>query len=183
MRLFLPVKVKIHPLIVFSLRFSQAYRIINSKGVASMRVEINLSDKIDEPIVVIHANRINEEVNRILSALSNDANAPIFAYDRAEKRIVRINIEDIYIVRTEEGKTIIHGAADSYIHTKRLYEVEALLGSDFIRISKGSIVNIRKIQHFEPLSSGMMKVQMLNGAHDYVSRKFLREVKRIIIKR
>ena len=148
-----------------------------------MKVEISLSDKIDEPIVVIHANRMNEEVYRILSALSNDDNASIFVHDRTEKRIVRINIEDIYIVRTEEGKTIIHCAADSYRHTKRLYEVEALLGSDFIRISKGAIVNIRKIQHFEPLSSGMMKVQMLNGAHDFISRKFLREVRRRIIER
>lgn len=29
-----------------------------------MKVEISLSDKIDEPIVVIHANRMNEEVYR-----------------------------------------------------------------------------------------------------------------------
>ena len=57
-----------------------------------MKVEISLSDKIDEPIVVIHANRMNEEVYRILSALSNDANASIFVHDRTEKRIVRINI-------------------------------------------------------------------------------------------
>lgn len=59
----------------------------------------------------------------------------------------------------------------------RLYELETLLNTSFIRISKSSIVNIRKIDYVAPSLKGIMFIQLKNGLKDNISRNYLANFK------
>ena len=58
-----------------------------------------------------------------------------------------------------------------------MYELEQLLGPEFMRISKSIIVRIRKIESVEAVFNGMLLLHMKNGSREYVSRTYLPNLK------
>jgi DNA-binding LytR/AlgR family response regulator len=59
----------------------------------------------------------------------------------------------------------------------RLYQVEELLPSSFVKINQSCLANIRKIQRFQSTIGGTLQVVFENGYVDYVSRRQLKTVK------
>ena len=54
------------------------------------------------------------------------------------------------------------------------------MGSDFVRISKATIVNLKKIERVAPSLKGMMFIQLKNGLKDNISRKYLPDFKQAL---
>lgn len=55
-----------------------------------------------------------------------------------------------------------------------------MLGSNFMRISKSIIVNLRKIESVEASFNGMILLRMKNGSKEYVSRTYLPKIKQYL---
>lgn len=66
-----------------------------------------------------------------------------------------------------------------YSCSGRLYKIEELMGSGFLRISKSTIINLKYLDSVEPSFNRMMLVKLKNGSKDYVSRKYLPALKSI----
>ena len=64
-----------------------------------------------------------------------------------------------------------------YLIKKPLYQVEETLSPDFVRISKTTIVNLKKIARVAPSLKGMMFIELKNGLKDNISRKYLPDFK------
>ena len=84
------------------------------------------------------------------------------------------------MVLVEEEKRVIHGDKKQYRSGKRLYELEALLGPDFMRVSKSTIINLHLLDYVAPSLGGVMVLVMKNGLRDYISRKYLPAFKRYL---
>ena len=97
-----------------------------------------------------------------------------------DDKIVMLHPEDIYLVRVEAEKTVIHGDKKQYRSGKRLYELETLLGPDFMRVSKSTIINLHLLDYVAPSLGGVMVLVMKNGLRDYISRKYLPAFKRYL---
>ena len=54
------------------------------------------------------------------------------------------------------------------------------LDSNFVRVSKSTIVNLRKIKRVAPSLRGMMFIELKNGLKDNISRKYLPEFKKAL---
>lgn len=67
-----------------------------------------------------------------------------------------------------------------YPSRRRLYELTAQLGSDFMQISKQTVVRLACIQSVEAGFSGTLFVKLKNGLSDYVSRKYLPDFKQYL---
>lgn len=63
---------------------------------------------------------------------------------------------------------------------KALYQVEESLNGDFVRISKTTIVNLKKIKRVAPSLKGMMFIELKNGLKDNISRKYLPDFKQAL---
>ena len=81
--------------------------------------------------------------------------------------------------RVESEKVVIYDKNSNYKCGRRLYELEGQLGSGFLRISKSVLVNLRYLESIEPSFSGMLVV-LKNGCKDYVSRKYLPNLKKYL---
>ncbi len=136
-----------------------------------MRVSIDISGEYREPYAVIHTDRVTDEIRRIMDVFSSN-DTPITAFQN-EEDIVVLHPEDIYMVRVEDGDTIIYGQKNRYRSRKRLYAVEQQLGSQFMQISKSTLVNMAYMDCIEPGFSGTLLLKLKNGCKDYVSRKYL----------
>lgn len=139
-----------------------------------MKVKIEISN-VEMPYAVIYTNEITQEIQKAVSLL-NMTSEIITAND--DEKIVVIEPQKIYMIRVESSGTIIYCENKQYRSKKRLYELLAQLGGDFMQISKSAVINLKKIDYVEPSFSGMMKLFLKNKQSEYISRKYLPEFKR-----
>lgn len=139
-----------------------------------MRVEIKLSPDIEEAYAVIYCSEVTDEIQK-LSSLMEAGEHIVTARDN--ERIIVLRPKEIFMVRVECEKTVIHCRSQRYLSQKRLYELEQQLGKGFMRISKSAIINLSEIDCVEASFNGMMTLVLKNGSRDYISRKYLPDFK------
>ena len=137
-----------------------------------MKVNIDISPDYDEPYVVIYTNQVTDEIQRIADIFSGSSITMITATQNEEDLIV-LRPDEIYMVRIENGETVIYGKEQKYYSRKRLYELQQQLGRQFMQISKSTLVNLSYMESIEPGFSGTLLLKLKNGCKDYVSRKYL----------
>ena len=143
-----------------------------------MKVSVDISPEYKEPYAVIHTDKVTEEIQRMIDIFSV-SEAPITALQN-EEDIVVLQSKEIYMVRVEDGDTVIYGEKNKYRSKKRLYELGAQLGSQFMQISKTTLVNLSYMNSIEPGFSGTLLLKLRNGSSDYVSRKYLPAFKKYL---
>ena len=143
-----------------------------------MRVSVDISPEHKETYAVIYTDKMTDEIQRVMDSL-NASEKPIIAL-RNEEDMVILKPEEIYMVRVENGNSIIYGKDSNYRSRKRLYELQTLLGNQFMQISKSTLINLSYIDGVEPGFSGALLLKLKNGLRDYVSRKYLPEFKRYL---
>lgn len=86
---------------------------------------------------------------------------------------------DIACVTVLEGRTwAIDGQGARYRLKQRLYELEEMLPSSFIRINKSAIANENHLDRFTASFSGAVDAVFKNGYREYVSRRCFAQIKR-----
>ena len=143
-----------------------------------MKVTVDISNEYKEPYAVIHTDKITEEIQRIIDNFQVNE-APITALQNEEDMIV-LQPNEIYMVRVESGDTMIYGAKNKYRSRKRLYELGSQLGSQFMQISKSTLINLSYMDSIEPGFSGTLLLKLKNGNSDYVSRTYLPAFKKYL---
>ena len=143
-----------------------------------MKVKIDISAEYKEPFAVIHTDKVTDEISRIADLLST-SETPVTALQN-EEDIVILQPKDIFMVRVENGDTVIYGAKQQFRSRKRLYELAEQLGKQFMQISKTTLVNLSYMDSIEPGFSGTLLLKLKNGNKDYVSRKYLPECKKYL---
>lgn len=143
-----------------------------------MKVKIDISAEYREPFAVIHTDKVTDEIQRMIDIFSN-SETPITALQN-EEDIVVLQPKEIYMVRVENGDTVIYGAKQRYRSRKRLYELGQQLGKQFMQISKTTLINLSYMDSIEPGFSGTLLLKLKNGDKDYVSRKYLPEFKKYL---
>lgn len=143
-----------------------------------MKVSIDISAEYKEPFAVIHTDKVTSEIQRVIDVLGT-SETPVTAFQN-EEDIVVLQPKDIFMIRVEDGDTIIYGARSQYRSRKRLYEIAEQLGKQFMQISKTTLVNLSYMDSIEPGFSGTLLLKLKNGSKDYVSRKYLPEFKKYL---
>lgn len=143
-----------------------------------MKVSIDISAEYKEPFAVIHTDKVTPEIQRVIDVLGT-SDTPVTAFQN-EEDIVVLQPKDIYMIRVEDGDTMIYGAKQQYRSRKRLYELAEQLGKQFMQISKTTLINLSYMDSIEPGFSGTLLLKLKNGSKDYVSRKYLPEFKKYL---
>ena len=142
-----------------------------------MKVKIQISEDIKEPYAIIYCNRMTNEIQQIADQLS--ASDSIITVTDGEQ-MIPLKPEEIYMLRAENEQLTVYCEHTSYTTRKPLYKMEELLGRNFMRISKSTIINLKEISSVEPYFNGTMLLILKNGSKDYISRKYLPEFKKYL---
>lgn len=94
-----------------------------------------------------------------------------------DKDIVPLKLEKISRFYAEDDKCYASVDNKTYQIRKRLYQIEEILPSYFIRINKSSIININFIKRFNTSWTANVFVELKDGVKDYISRRQLKNVK------
>ena len=142
-----------------------------------MRVELQIDANCEEPFAVLHISKLTTAVQEAIKILENEGIQRMITA-QAEGKVFVIEPEMIEVIRTEGRELVLYSKSkERYLLSKPLYELEALLGNDFIRISKSAIINFRRIHHAEASFNGTMEVVMKNGIEEVITRSYKKQFK------
>ncbi len=141
-----------------------------------MKVNLFVSRDIEEPHADIHTNELTDNITKAMSILeSDDANEILAVKNGSDITLLEFN--DVFMLRVENKQVKVYAENKEYLIRKPLYQVEESLSGDFVRISKTTIVNLKKIKRVAPSLKGMMFIELKNGLKDNISRKYLPDFK------
>lgn len=144
-----------------------------------MKVKVNIDKKIDEIFIEIYAPSKEDENLRFILENLKIKKSVLNGY--IEEKVYLLNVNDIYSIYAENKKVYAHTKDKTYRVNHRLYELEEILDKNrFLRISNSAIINIYKVENLEATINGMITINFKNGEKEYISRRYLKKVKKIL---
>jgi len=127
-----------------------------------------------EDTVTISVKCMTENVMRAINILKSPDNITVYADEQA----LLLPINDIFYAESVDLKTFIYAEKIVYGSKLKLYEIEDILSkSDFLRISKQVIVNVKKIKSVSPGGSGRFIAILINEEKIIISRQYVPQLK------
>ena len=92
---------------------------------------------------------------------------------KSSGRVVFVKVEDIDWIEAADNYVSLHVGAEEHLHRETMASIEAELPtSQFMRISRSTIVNVDRIKELQPLFHGEYAVILRSGTRLTLSRSY-----------
>ena len=141
-----------------------------------MKINLDIDGKYNDTEVIIRAPHLNNDIERIVAMMRMiDMQIAV----RKEGETYLLETDKILYIEAVDRKTFVYTTTESYESELKLYELEQdLIQRDFLRISKQSIVNLRKIKSLKADVNRKIRITLQNGEQIVVSRMYSDELRR-----
>ena len=141
-----------------------------------MKINLDIDGKYDDTEVIIRAPHLNNDIERMVAMMRMiDMQIAV----RRDGETILLETDKILYVEAVDRKTFVYTSSDTYESELKLYELEQeLVQRDFLRISKQSIVNLRKIKSLRTDVNRKIRITLANGEQIVVSRMYSDELRR-----
>lgn len=141
-----------------------------------MKIDIDINKRYEEIQVILRSNEMNDETMEILEKLKTTKNKYILG--KSDKKVYIVDVKDIYFFYSEDQKVFVETEDFRYEVDERLYEIEEnFKNTSFIRVSKFSIVNLKKVKNIDMSFSGNLTINFINGKKESISRRYISKIK------
>ena len=141
-----------------------------------MKINLDIDGKYDDTEVIIRAPHLNNDIERMVAMMRMiDMQIAV----RKDNETYLLETEKILYIEAVDRKTFVYTNSENYESELKLYEIEKeLIERDFLRISKNSIVNLRKIKSLKADVNRKIRITLQNGEQIVVSRMYSDELRR-----
>lgn len=144
-----------------------------------MEVEIKLDCTCREPRIIIHTDRLTEEVKRLVRLLKESSSPTLPGFRNG--RAVLLEPKEILRIYASQGKVLAVTGEGEFSLRSRLYELEQRLEPErFVRISNSELINLSCVQGFDLSLAGTIRVFLSDGQCAYVSRRYVAKIKHVL---
>lgn len=138
-----------------------------------MKIKIEIAEALEENEMLIRCRGLTDEIAAIQKAvleITSSKQKFVFYKGNIEYYLV---LDDILFFETDEKGISAHTKTDAYQSKYKLYELENILPSFFMRVSKSTILNINHIYSIDRNLTAS-SVVAFSGTHKqvYVSRYY-----------
>ncbi len=132
--------------------------------------------KEEEVVATVHSRTsLTDQIEELVLGSSGTDRIPAYTEDSMKM----LPFSEIECITVLEGKTYAIDTSNCHYRLKqRLYELEPMLPSPFIRINKSSIANENHLERFAVTYSGGVDAVFRCGYREYVSRRCFAQIKR-----
>ncbi len=134
---------------------------------------INKLLKKDEVNINIEVSENCEEIENIIKYINEFDKRKIAVYDGYN--IVQINIEEIMYFYSDGNYNFCKTKNKEYRVKNKLYEIDKM-SNNFLRISKGCIININQVKSFDVGENRNIIVRFYDGSEQVVAKRKIKEV-------
>lgn len=148
-----------------------------STGGETMKFNLIIDKSAEEEITAtVHSrSSLTDRIETLVMQYSKSDRIPVYSEDE----MMLVPFSAIECITAENGKTFAFLTDGKKYRIKmRLYELEGILPSFFIRINKSAIANEQRIERFSAVFSGAVDAIFKSGYKEYVSRRCFAEIKR-----
>lgn len=143
-----------------------------------MKIEIDINEEYSDVSVQIKAPRISQDIEKMISMMRM-INMQL-AVKRNDETYL-LDTDRILYIESVERNTFVYTEDALYESDLKIYEIEQeLLKQNFIRISKQSIINLRKIKSLKADVNRKIRVTLINDEQVLVSRMYANELRKRI---
>ncbi len=144
----------------------------------SLKVKIEIDESVRECEVTIKCAQVDENVLKIQKLLSAESSVaePIIFYKNDTEFF--LPLKDILFFETDDGTIWAHTVTDEFEVRYKLYELEERLPSQFLRISKSTILNSHLVYSITKNLTGASKIEFQGTKKIvYCSRNYYKDLK------
>ncbi len=147
-----------------------------------MNIFFKKNTQINEITVTVEKNNRDREVGNLLSYLNDyEQYANVLTVEK-ESQIYKFPFTEILWIEVIGDYTSIYTNTIQLRVRKTLQSIESELPNNkFIRTSRNTLVNIKKIKKVESSFSGTMSAILLNNQTIHISRKYWKNIKKRIL--
>lgn len=138
-----------------------------------IKQNVNKKLKKDELNINIEFAEKNNEIERAIEYIKEYVNRRIIVYDGYN--MVQISVNNIMYFYSDGNYNFCKTKEKEYRIKAKLYEIEKK-NSNFLRISKGCIVNIKQVKSFDIGENRSIIVKFYDGSEQFVSRRKIKDV-------
>lgn len=137
---------------------------------------------INEITITVEKNNRDKEVEQLLSHLNDYEQYVNVLTVEKESQIYKFPFMEILWIEVIGDYTSIYTNTIQLSVRKTLQSIESELPNNiFIRTSRNTLVNIKKIKKVESSFSGTMSATLLNNQPIHISRKYWKNIKKRIL--
>lgn len=141
-----------------------------------MKITILTPEPGQEDEVIIRCAQLDAGLMKLIYALKTEKNK-LTAY--SDTGITMLPTADVYYFEAVDSKVFAYCEKQVYEIRKKLYELEEeLANTDFLRISKSTIVDLSKVQHLSAAFNGRLEAKLKNGEKIIISRQYVPALKK-----
>ena len=147
-----------------------------------MKFNLIIDQSKDEEITAtVHSrSSLIDEIEALVLQSNKKDSLTVFSEDE----IKNLSFDEIECITVLDKKTFVISTKGEKFRIKmRLYEIEEILPSGFIKINKSSVANEKHIERFSVSFSGAVDAVFKSGYKEYVSRRCFAEIKRRYFKK
>lgn len=149
-----------------------------------MKIRIELEENLEEEEVIIRCKGISKTVQKIQQEIWNITSTAKTLSFFKENSEYYLSLDKILFFETENSKINAHTTEEVYQIKYRLYELEEMLPSNFLRISKSTIVNTNKVFSVNRNLASLNSIQFYHSHKQvYVSRYYFKDLNKRLAER
>lgn len=146
-----------------------------------MRLIMNKRADLEEPEVTLAYREMTEGVKRVSDFVKSLDRSILCKRENEEHEVA---VSDIFYIESVDKKSFVYCEKEVFQCSYRLYELEEMLAaSGYVRVSKATLLNIEKLKGVKTLANSRLEAMLANGESVCVTRKYLKEIKEVLIRR
>lgn len=130
-----------------------------------------------EEYAVLHLHAQDAATDRLVRYLEQEYFRAVRLLCRKGDQTVPVDCESVCCIETEGEMLRVCTMNDVLTLPEQLYQVQRLLPQSFVQAARGVLVNLDRIECFEPLPNGLIRARLANQEYVYISRKYARELR------
>ena len=132
----------------------------------------------DQPLtVIVEYPEYDKSVDNLINKIKNMS---ISFTGKSDGKTVSIDISDIYYIENVERKIFLYSKKDVFRYDGTMSDIEtAINDTDLVRISRTCFMNVSHLKEIMQIKNSHLEAVLDNGEKLIVSRKYLKDIKKI----
>ncbi len=132
----------------------------------------------DQPLtVIVEYPEYDKSVDNLINKIKNMS---ISFTGKSDGKTVSIDISDIYYIENVERKIFLYSRKDVFRYDGSMADIESSIAeTDLVRISRTCFMNVSHLKEIMQIKNSHLEAVLDNGEKLIVSRKYLKDIKKI----
>lgn len=138
-----------------------------------MKIKIEIDEQLNEDEITIRCRELNDQIEQLQKAVREiNASSQRYVFQKGESQYY-LSLDEILFFEADDHHIYGHTKNEVYETKYKLYELEKLLPSYFLRVSKSTVLNMREVLSIKKNLTSASLIEFRNSdKRTYVSRSY-----------